>query len=399
MLNLILQDLQCGNGLGVIAPEQEMITEEILPFIPEHRLDDVIYFNPDDTQNPVSFNPLQLDKGEDIDLKVDENLTIFKRVMGDDTGARMEEILRQAFYALMEIPHSTLLDIPPLLDRENPHFRQQVIAQLTDQATIHFWQTVYPQLPKNAHIPILSRLGKFTRPKIVRRILCQPTGNINFRQAMDDGKIMLFNLSDGILGEANSQLLGQLTVSKFQMAVMSRADIPQQDRRHFYLYIDEFQTFTSTATASYDKILSRARKYRLALILAHQQTGQIPKDLLRQIFGNVSTMISFVVSSDDARRLAREFIIEYDGQIETTQPEVLLGLKVGQAYCKIARNSFPMQTYLVKQRPNLTIARQAIERSRQLYGARQQRPPQEENVSQEQTTPKDFFDEDPTKVF
>jgi len=252
MLNLILQDLQCGNGLGVIAPEQEMITEEILPFIPEHRLDDVIYFNPDDTQNPVSFNPLQLDKGEDIDLKVDENLTIFKRVMGDDTGARMEEILRQAFYALMEIPHSTLLDIPPLLDRENPHFRQQVIAQLTDQATIHFWQTVYPQLPKNAHIPILSRLGKFTRPKIVRRILCQPTGNINFRQAMDDGKIMLFNLSDGILGEANSQLLGQLTVSKFQMAVMSRADIPQQDRRHFYLYIDEFQTFTSTATASYD---------------------------------------------------------------------------------------------------------------------------------------------------
>ena len=394
--NMIIQDLWRGNGLGVIAPEQEMITEEILPFIPEHRLDDVVYFNPADLQNPVCFNPLQLEAGEDIDLKVDEILTIFKRVVGDGTGSRMDEILRQAFYALMETTGSTLLDIPPLLDRENPHFRKQIISQLKDEATIRFWRDVYPQFPKDAHLPIMHRLGKFTRPKVIRNLLCQRKGSINFRQLMDTGKVMLFNLSDGILGELNSQLLGQLIVSKFQLAVMSRADTPQHQRRRFYLYIDEFQTFTSTANASYDKILSRARKYRLALILAHQQTGQIPSDLLRQIFGNVSTMVSFVVSSDDARRLSKEFVSEYNGEITMLPFEKLLSLGVGQTYCKIARNSFPMRTFPVSEKPDFSLARAAIERSRRLYGVGRGLAAKEQPGKQDEQT---FDDTDPAKVF
>ena len=178
---------------------------------------------------------------------------------------------------------------------------------------------------------------------------------------MDDGKIMLFNLSDGILGETNSQLLGQLIVSKFQTATMSRANVAKQKRRPLYLYIDEFQTFTGVAATSYEKILSRARKYRLGLILAHQQTGQIPTELLKEIFGNVSTMISFNVSQRDASRLAKEFITEYDGEMIHIPEGAFLGLKVGQAYCKIGRHSFFMQTYLADQYPDRDRARLIID--------------------------------------
>ena len=405
--NMILQDIWNGNGVGVIAPEQEMIVDELLPYIPEHRIDDVVYVNPADSQQPVSFNPLQFEEGEDIDLKVDENLSIFKRLWGGNITSRMEEILRQSFYALMPTPDTTLLDIPLLLDRENPHYRKQIIVQLSDPDTIHFWQDTYPQFPKDAHLPIVHRLGRLTHAKAVKNILCQRDGNINFRNLVDDGKIVLFNLSDGILGEANSQLLGQLVVSKFQLTIMARANIPQSKRRRFYLYIDEFQTFTSTATASYEKILSRARKYRLALILAHQQTGQIPSNLLREIFGNVSTMLSFVVSSDDTRKLAREFISEWNGEIVQTEPDKLLALKVGQAYCRIVNNSFPVQTFPITEKPDYDYRNYIIERSQELYGTKTAHSvaPQDtvdtERMNQKKiSTDQDIFgDADPSQVF
>ena len=407
LLNMIHQDLKLGNGLGVIAPEQEMITEGILPYIPENRLDDVVYFNPADP-NPVSFNPLHLDEGEDIDLKVDENMTIFKRIMGGETGPRMDEILRQSFYALIELPKTTLLDIPKLLDRENPHYRQQVIAQLTDPETIHFWRDTYPQFDKNAHLPILNRLSRFTRSKKIRNTTCQTEKSLNFRQLMDTGKIALFNLSDGILGEQNSQLLGQLIVSKFQQATMSRANIPEQQRRQFYLYLDEFQTFTSTASASYEKILSRARKYRLALILAHQQTHQIPIELLREIFGNVSTMVAFMVSYDDAKKLAREFIINQDGKLAPTPTEQFLDLKVGETYCKMAGQSFKMKAQRSAAKPNQDMVEKIIERSRTLYATAasaaniEQQPqpkPQPQPPPPPPPTDTGFDDTDPNKFF
>jgi len=342
--NMIYQDMEKGNGVGVIAPEAEMITEEIMPYVPEHRINDVIYFNPADIDSPVTFNPLYLDEGEDIDLKVDENFTIFRRAFGEDAGPRMSEILRQAFYALIERPGSTLLDMERLFDRNDPSFRNEVIRESKDEGTIHFWRDVYPQMPKDAHLPITNRLGRIIRPKMVRNILCNSHNSLDFRKAIDSKKILLFNLSDGILGEANSQLLGQLIVSKFQMAVMSRADTSKYEREPFYLYVDEFQTFTNTATASYEKILSRARKYGLGLILAHQQTHQIPLDLLREIMGNVSTIVSFQVSGDDARKLSKEFISQYNGEVINVPSEELLSLKTGQAYCKIGQHSFFMQT-------------------------------------------------------
>ncbi len=231
--NLILQDLEAGNGLGAIAPEAEMLTEEILPFIPEDRLDDVVYFNPADTDSPVCFNPLHLEDGEDLDIKVDENLTIFKRVLGE-TGPRMEQILRQALYALTGRPGATLLDLESLLDRTDPKFRNEVVTGCSDPEVAHFWKAIYPTLPKDAHLPITNRLGRFVRSKAVRSVLCNPGAGLNFGRAMDEGKILLFNLSDGVLGEQNSQILGQLVVSKFQLAVMSRARQAKRQRRQFY---------------------------------------------------------------------------------------------------------------------------------------------------------------------
>lgn len=367
MLNMIYQDLKNGAGLGVIAPEQEMLTEQILPYIPEHRIDDVIYFNPAD-ENPVPFNPLNLEPHEDPDLKADEVMTIFKRIIGSEGTPRIDEILRQAFYALLNTPNTTLLDIPKLLNRDDPDYRHKIISQLQDEYCAHFWRDVFPQFDKNAHLPILYRVSPFTRDKRIRNTLCRTGQSLDFRQLMDTGKVVLFNLSDGILGEQNSQLLGQLIVSQFQLAVASRANVPQEQRRRFYLYIDEFQTFTNTATSSYEKILSRARKYRLALILAHQQTGQIPGELLRDIFGNVSTMISFTVSHNDATKLSKEFLIKQDSEELKPMPlENLVSLQIGETYCKLGQESFKVKTFPTKEQPNFDTAQQIINRSRELF--------------------------------
>lgn len=366
---MAFQDMALGNGIGVIAPEAEMINEELLPFVPEERLDDVIYFNPADSQAPVPFNPLHLDDGEDLDLKVDENLTLLRRIIGEP-GPRMDEILRQTLYALIGRPGSTLLDVERLLDRTDATFRNQVIGSAEERSR-HFWQHVYPTFPKDSHLPITNRLGRFLSAKSVRAMLCSPEASLNFRQAMDDGKILLFNVSDGLLGEQNSQLLGQLIVAKFQLAVMSRAQLPKYRRRKFYLYIDEFQTFTGTAGASYEKILSRARKYGLGLILAHQQSGQIPAGLLKDILGNVSTTVCFQVSREDALRFSREFVTEYDGEILNVPEEEILRLKVGQAWCKVGRHAFFMNTYLPPEGgASARSVGHVIERSRRNYGRR-----------------------------
>lgn len=368
MRTMIFQDMYDGNGLGVIAPEQEMIFEEILPYVPGHRIDDVILFDPSDPNCP-SFNPLHLDEGEDIDVKVDEVLTIFSRVISGNSGPRMEELLRQALYALIGRPGVTLLDIEKLLDRSDASFRTYIINSCKDPQQAHFWQNVYPSFPKDAHLPITNRLGRFLRPKVIRNILCNPKQSLNFRQVMDEGKILLFNLSDGILGEQNSQLLGQLVVSKFQLAVMSRAQMPKESRRQFFLYVDEFQTFTGTAATSYEKILSRARKYKLGLILAHQQTGQIPTQLLKEILGNVSTSICFLVSREDASKFSKELITTQNGEIINIPEEEILRLKVGQCWCKIGQQAFLMHTYLADQHPDRNRVEYIVQKARFNYGS------------------------------
>jgi hypothetical protein len=373
---LILQDITRGSGLAVLAPEAEMLTEEILPFIPAERMVDVIYFNPADLEAPVVFNPLHLEAGDDIDLHVDETFTILQRVVGDG-GPRMDEILRHSLYALSERAGSTLLDIESLLDRQDPTLRLEIIGSTADEQTRRFFEVTYPQFPKDAHFPIVNRISRIIRSKYVRNCLCPPTDAqsghhaprlLNIRRAMDEGKILLFNLSDGLLGEAASQLIGQLIVAKFQTATMSRADTAKEDRRPFYLYLDEFQNFCSVASRSYEKLLSRARKYQLGLILAHQQTRQVPLELYREILGNVSTLVSFQVAQADAGRLAPEFISQYDLDIIPLPPEELLRLNIGEAYCRIGKNTMLLNVPKVDLRAEQDCAAAAIAASRERYG-------------------------------
>lgn len=381
--HLILQDIELGHGVGVLAPEFELIQEELLPFIPAHRQDDVVYFNPADTEAPVVLNPLHLEPGADIDLQVDETFAIFQRIVGEG-GPRMDEILRHSLYALIERPGSTLLDFESLLDRSSNAYRQEIVRTTGDERTRAFFSSTYYQLPKDAHIPIMNRVGRFVRAKYIRNCLCPHTNTsltqeeagsriLNIRRAMDEGKILLFNLSDGLLGELASQLIGQLIVSKFQTATMSRADVSKQSRKPFFLYLDEFQNFCGVASRSYERILSRARKYGLGLILAHQQTGQIPLELMREIFGNVSTLVAFQLSQTDAVRLSREFVTQVDFDVESIPSDAFLRLGVGEAVIKIGQSAFPIHVPKAPDHGDSEAAIRIIQASRDRHGIPRQR--------------------------
>jgi hypothetical protein len=340
--NFSLQAIEAGEGLAVIAPEAELIHDELLPLIPEHRWQDVVVVDPADLRHPVGFNPLHLADGEDLDLKAAELMAVFKRLCeeGSSGAPRMETILRQALYALLPLPDTTLLDLERLLDRQDDAFRRFVIARTADDDARNFWSRTYPSYPKDAHLSLINRLGRFLRPRTVRTLLCASPRSFDVRAAMDQGKVLLFSLSDGLLGEENAELLGQLIVAKIQLAAMSRADVPQHERRFFTLVADEFQRFAHGAAESYEQMLSRARKYGVGLVLAHQQTGQIPEQLMRGILGNVGTVVAFQVGATDARRLSRELVGEVNGEPLTLEARELLGLRVGEAICRVGRNVF-----------------------------------------------------------
>ena len=339
---MALQDLINDQGVAFLTPEAETIEQELLPHIPSWRREEVIYFNPADENCRFSFNPLHRRPGEDIDRKVEAVFTSLTRLM-ESGSARINQILRQTIYALVELPNTTLLDVPRLLDRDNPSYRRQVVNQLEDKQTKQFWASTYEGLPRNAHVPILTRLAKFIRPRSVRNILCRPEPGIDFREVIDSGKILLGNLSDGLLGESVSQLLGGLVMSELQLAAVSRADVPRDERPRCHVYLDEFHSFTAHANVSYEKLLSRARKYRLPLTLAHQQTGQLPSSLMQEVFGNVSTLVSFLVSRRDAERIGRECIRDDQPGRQTVDAEDLVTLDVGNAFTKIGTHAFPMR--------------------------------------------------------
>jgi len=371
---MIMQDIENGYGVATIAPEAEMLTEEILPYISDERIDDVVYFNPADMEYPIPINPLHLDADEDIDQCVDDLITIFMR-LSDDISPRMREIMYHAFYGLMERKGSTLLDVEILLDKTDPSLRDEIIATTENPRTARFFEKVFPTLPRDATIPVYTRIGQLVSPKRVRNLLCQPGKSFNFRQAMDDGRILLFNLSDGILGEQTSQLLGQLVVTKIQQAVFSRADTSKHQRRPFYLYLDEFQAFVGDNQSSYEKILSRSRKYNFGVCLANQATSQIPDDLLQGILGNVSTLLVFEVASRDAEKFSKELIFDFGNVVEELPSYELLRLRVGQAWGKIGKTVFPLTTPLADQKPDMGRAKEVIERSRLNYGISSGKPP------------------------
>ncbi len=311
--NMVLQDIHSGRGVGVIDPHGEFV-ERVLSQIPPERADDVVYFNPVDSEYPIGFNILDVPDLKFKHLVVSDLMGIFTKIWANVWSARMEYIMQNCILALLDTPGTTLLGIPRILVDKD--YRQKIIANVKDPVVRSFWINEYEtwrdQFRNEAIVPIQNKVGQFLNTSFIRNIVGQPKSTLNVSEVMNAGKILLINVSKGRIGEDNSQLLGAMLITKVQLAAMERVRVPEEDRKDFYMYVDEFQNF---ATDSFASILSEARKYRLNLIIAHQYIGQIVTDISTKVrdavFGNVGTKISFRVGAPDAEFLATEYAPEF----------------------------------------------------------------------------------------
>jgi len=306
-----LSDVFHNEGYAIIDPHGDFAVDN-MRFIPAHRIKDVVYFNPADTSFPVGFNPMEVTDPNMKSNTSSEIIGVLKRMFGDSWGPRLEYILRYTILALLDHPNSTMLDITRMLTDKT--FRKQVLASCTDTVVLQFWNIEFAswndKFAAEAVAPVLNKVGAFTANPIIRNIIGQPKSTFNIRQIMDEGKILIVNLSKGLIGEDNAGILGSFLVTKIQLAAMSRSDIPNiEDRRPFYLYVDEFQNF---ATDSFATILSEARKYGLNLTVANQYISQMQDTVRDAVFGNVGTSISFRVSADDAPILGKQFEPQFE---------------------------------------------------------------------------------------
>lgn len=305
-----ISDIYYDQGFAVIDPHGDY-AQNVLKFIPQRRVDDVVYFNPADTAFPIGFNPLEI---SDPTLKghiSSELVGVLKRLFAESWGPRLEYILRYTLLALLDYPESTMLDITRMLTEKK--FRQDVISHIDDPVVKSFWVNEFAswndKFATEAVAPVLNKVGAFTANPMVRNIIGQPKSTFNLRKIMDEGKILIVNLSRGLMGEDNAGILGAMMVTKIQLAAMGRADMPESQRRPFYLYVDEFQNF---ATDSFAVILSEARKYGLNLTVANQYISQMSQPVRDAVFGNVGTIISFRVSPDDAPFLTKYFEPQFE---------------------------------------------------------------------------------------
>ena len=301
-----LSDIFHNQGYAIIDPHGDFAINN-MKFIPGSRLNDVVYFNPADTAYPLGFNPLEVTNPNQKTNISSEVIGVLKRMFGESWGPRLEYILRYTILALLDRPETTMLDITRMLTDKN--FRKETLGYCCDTVVLQFWNVEFAswndKFVAEAVAPVLNKVGAFTANPIIRNIIGQPKSTFNIRQIMDEGKILIVNLSKGLIGEDNAAILGSFLVTKIQLAAMSRSDIPDiRDRRPFYLYVDEFQNF---ATDSFATILSEARKYGLNLTVANQYISQMNETVRDAVFGNVGTMISFRVSADDAPILAKQF--------------------------------------------------------------------------------------------
>jgi len=306
--NMAVQDIQNGEGMAFIDPHGSA-AETLLDYIPEHRLDDVIYFAPFDTANPISFNVM-----EDVDpdkrhLVVSGLMSTFKKIWVDAWSARMEYILTNALLAIIEYPDTTLLSVNRLFS--DKVYRKQVVNYIKDPAVKAFWVDEFANYTERfaaeALPAIQNKIGQFTGNPLIRNIIGQPHSSFDIRKIMDEKKILIMNLSKGLIGETNANLLGSMLTTRIYLAAMSRADLPVAEMKkmpNFYFYVDEFQSF---ANATFANILSEARKYHLNLIIAHQYIAQMEEEVRDAVFGNVGTTVSFRVGPFDAEVLETVF--------------------------------------------------------------------------------------------
>ncbi len=366
--NMVVQDIRNGEGFAFIDPHGKSAAM-ILDYIPPDRVKDVVYFAPFDTDNPVSFNVME-DVGPDKrHLIANGLLSAFKKIWGPETfSARMEYILMNSLLALLEYPESTLLGVSRLLT--DKAYRKKVVDNVKDPSVKAYWVDEFAKYSENyakdAVPGIQNKLGQFTSNPLIRNIIGQPHSSFDLRKMMDERKILIVNLSKGQLGEGNANLLGGMIITKIYLAAMSRADLTEGELKklpNFYMYVDEFQSF---ANESFADILSEARKYKLALVVAHQYIKQMDEKVADAVFGNVGTQIMFRVGAPDAEVLEKEY-----APVFTAEDMVSLGFT--QIYLKlmidgVASHPFSSVTMGPIAPPKKSLREEVIKSSRELYG-------------------------------
>lgn len=388
--NMIVQHIAQGHGVGLIDPHGDL-AEELLNHIPPHRADHLVYFNPGDLKFPIGLNMLANVPPDERHLVASGIVSAFKGIWRDSWGPRLEYILYNAVAALLDCRDATLLGVNRLLI--DPTFRARVIRQIQDPFIRAFWEAEYesydPRFQREAIAPIQNKLGQFLLNPVVRNILGQVKTKVSIPFIMDTGRIFIANLAKGRLGHDKANLLGSLLATQFELAAMRRTEEPEDERRDFYLFIDEFQNFTTDTFAS---ILAEARKYRLCLTLSHQYIDQLSLPVRQAVFGNVGTLIAFRIGYADAeiieKEMGREVLATTIGDLERYQAAVKL-LEDGRNWTPFLAKMLPpidnrigrRDRLIARSRERFAMRRTAIEGKLSRWMSRCSELPQAADVS------------------
>ena len=339
---MIRSDAESCEGFALLDPHGDL-AQTAAEMVPPWRQNDFVYFDPATPENGVTFNPLEVSSTEQRHLVVSDLLAIFNRIWEKNWGPRLEYILRNVLMALTERPGHTLLDALRILN--DTEFRKEIVGEIEDEIVRGFWEREFERYSKSyrteAIAPIQNKIGEFLTNPVTRRVFSDPKGTIRPRELMDSGGILIADLSVGRLGRDASTLLGALLVGKFGLAALSRADTPIDERRDFYLYVDEFPSF---ATSNFATILAEARKYRLSLVVAMQFMDQVEPKLAGALLGNVGNLIVFRVGVKDATLLAKELFPVFNAEDLVSQPYY-------RTYVRLVINGMPARPFSAAVRP------------------------------------------------
>jgi hypothetical protein len=345
--NMIFSDVRSGRGLAVVDPHGDL-AESVIDFVPASRTNDVVILDPSDISHPFAFNMLESGNNPDRQNLIASGLLgVFKKMYSESWGPRLEHILRNCLLALAATPNTSMMGIMRILVDED--YRRRIVSKLENPMVKSFWIDEFGKMQDKmrteAISPIQNKVGQFLSSPMVRNIVGQVKSTVNIRFMMDTGKIIIINLSKGKIGEDNSSLLGSMLITKFQLDAMSRADIPEDERKDFYLYVDEFQNFATDAFAT---ILSEARKYKLNLTMANQYIAQMPEEVRDAVFGNVGSILTFQVGFDDAEYFSNQFS-------EEVLPNDIVSLPKYTAYTKLMIDGMPSKTFSLSTFPPPTL--------------------------------------------
>ena len=391
---LINEDLKNGEGVAVIDPHGDLI-DNIMRYIPKHRIQDVVLLDPADIDFPIAFNPLEkVSEAQKMQVTIGF-LQIFKKLFGNNWSDRLEHVLRYTTLALLDSPNTTVLSILKMLTDKN--YRQKIVARIQDSVVKSFWVSEFAawseKFDADAITPLLNKVGQFVATNMIRNMIGQPVTKFNIREIMDQKKILLMKVSKGLLGEENSSLIGAMFITKLYQAAMERADTPEDQRTDFYLYVDEFQNF---ATDTFAEILSEARKYRLNLTIAHQYMGQLSDVVRKTVFGNVGSMVSFRVGAEDAVILAEEYnpIFKERDIINLGVREFYTKMSVGgelrEAFsgftldAPVSEHDYTNEIIAVS-REKYCMKREEVEEALRNWDEAASKPPSKEEVPEEET--------------